>query len=126
MKRSKQRDAVLQALCSTKTHPTADAVYEEVRKTIPNISLGTVYRNLNSLCENGDAGRLDVGLNHSRFDGNVMPHNHFVCRQCHRVTDVEDEYDKSLDDNADFGGKVEYHTLTFYGVCDICAAASEK
>lgn len=122
MKRSKQRDAILEFLCSTTSHPTADTIYDEVRKKIPNISLGTVYRNLNLLTSTGEITKIDVGFDQSHYDGKSQPHNHFVCRKCRRVYDVADEYDRSIDEKcgSDVDGTIEYHTLMFYGVCHSC------
>ncbi|HIV85760.1 MAG TPA: transcriptional repressor [Candidatus Monoglobus merdigallinarum] len=123
MKRSKQRDAVLQVLSSTTSHPTADTVYNSVRDIIPSISLGTVYRNLNVLSENGEIRRLDLGMAQSRFDYNVKPHDHFVCQNCGSVLDVMNEYDNTIDkENAsNINGSINYHTLVFYGICDKCS-----
>ena len=87
MKHSRQRDAIMEYLMSVKCHPTADEVYENVRKVIPNVSLGTVYRNLAQLSEAGSVRKLKVGTM-DRFDGDVSPHAHFVCKVCGKVTDV--------------------------------------
>ncbi len=67
---------------STDTHPTASAVYNEVRKVIPNISLGTVYRNLAALSEEGVILSLSVGDGYEHFDGNSAPHAHLHCKRC--------------------------------------------
>ena len=122
MKRSRQREAILEILCATTSHPTADWIYDKVRERIPNISLGTVYRNLNILSENGEILKLDVGYDQSHYDGNTNPHNHFVCRRCHRISDIETEYDFNIDRIAEnhFNGDIEYHTLLFYGTCNEC------
>lgn len=122
MKRSKQREAILKVLCSTTSHPTADWIYHRVREMIPNISLGTVYRNLGMLSKNGDILKLDVGGEQSHYDGTVSPHNHFVCQSCQKVLDVNTMYDKNVDKAAQntLGGSVNYHTLLFYGTCMEC------
>ena len=85
---SRQREAILKVLRSTDKHPTATAVYEEVRKVIPNISLGTVYRNLAALSTDGTVLSLSVGDGHEHFDADVTPHAHLHCRQCGRIFDA--------------------------------------
>ena len=91
IKHSRQRDAILEYLHSTKSHPTAETVYENVRESIPNISLGTVYRNLNMLADAGDILRLSCGGTSDRYDGNPEQHYHFLCRECGNVSDLEME-----------------------------------
>jgi len=86
---TKQRKAILKILENTDIHPTADWIYEQVKKEIPNISLGTVYRNLNVLSEMGKIMTLDYGSSYSRFDGNPRNHYHFKCEKCEKVFDVE-------------------------------------
>ena len=120
-KNSKQRTAVLERLCSTTFHPTALELYEMVRSEMPNISLATVYRNLNLLCEEGRAIKLTAdGADH--FDGTVEPHYHFMCNGCKRVYDVEMEHDAQLDQVAQnaTGGEITGHSLMFYGQCRHC------
>ncbi len=89
MKRySKQRAIVLDTLRGTDAHPTADWIYSKVRELMPNISLGTVYRNLDQMAENGTIRRIyDHG--HIRYDGNTGRHDHFRCLQCGRLFDVK-------------------------------------
>ena len=84
---SRQRETILQVLHSTDTHPTASAVYNEVRKVIPNISLGTVYRNLAALSEEGVILSLSVGDGYEHFDGNSAPHAHLHCKRCGKIYD---------------------------------------
>lgn len=123
IKHSKQRDAILDYLHSTKSHPTAETVYENVREHIPNISLGTVYRNLNMLADAGDILRLSCGGTSDRYDGNPEQHYHFLCRECERVSDLEMEGLTHINviAGANFGGTVEGHFTYFYGKCPDCA-----
>ena len=79
LKYSKQRETIKEYLRSTTEHPTADMVYDKVRETFPNISLGTVYRNLNLLVNEGEAIRISCGDSSERFDGNTSNHYHFMC-----------------------------------------------
>lgn len=119
---TKQRKAILRVLKSTKSHPTADWIYEKVRKEIPNISLGTVYRNLNVLAEHGEINVLDYGSNHSRYDGNPDHHYHFRCEKCGGVYDLD--IDLSSDLNNKINTKTEFiahsHRLEFSGICPNC------
>lgn len=85
---SRQREAVKRALCSTKTHPTAAWIYEQAKKEIPNISLGTVYRNLNLLGEEGVIRKLSFGDGNEHFDGDISPHSHFFCEGCGKIYDI--------------------------------------
>ena len=81
-KDSKQRAAILTVLRSGQCHPTADCIYDEVRKIVPRISKGTVYRNLRILCDRGDISELDLSGTVSRFDGRQECHYHFRCERC--------------------------------------------
>lgn len=121
-KRSRQREAILQVVQSTKCHPTADWVYSEVRKVIPNISLGTVYRNLSMLSENGSIQKLHIGTASEHFDGNPDIHYHVYCTQCGRIDDIEakpfEDFNSWAADMYD-GEIFEHHTM-FTGKCSQC------
>ncbi len=121
-KHSKQRDAILDYLHSTKAHPTADTVYEHVREVMPNISLGTVYRNLNMLADGGEILRLSCGGTSDRYDGNPELHYHFLCKECGNVSDLEMPGLEHIDviAGADFSGTIEGHFVYFYGKCPTC------
>lgn len=125
-KHSRQRDAILEYLHSTTSHPTADTVYENVREKIPNISLGTVYRNLNMLADSGEILRLSCGGTSDRYDGTATPHYHFLCKGCGNVSDLEmDGLDHiNVIAGAGFQGTIEGHFTYFYGTCPDCVAAS--
>ncbi len=121
---TRQKRVILDVLRSTKSHPTADWIYEQAKKIIPDLSLGTVYRNLNLLKEMGEIMELNYGSTFSRFDGNPHNHYHFQCRECERVFDLELPLLNSLDKEAGnlSGHQVDYHRLEFYGVCQECLA----
>jgi len=121
---TKQKRVILDVLKATKTHPTADWVYEKVKKKIPNISLGTVYRNLNILKSQGEIIELCYGKGFSRYDGNASEHYHFTCDSCGKVLDVETPVATGLDEEVTrmMGVKVERHRLEFYGTCGDCSA----
>ena len=122
MKYSRQREALLDVLKSTTSHPTAYWVYEELKKDFPNISLGTVYRNLALLTERGDILKLDVSSGMERYDGFTHKHSHFVCRCCQDIIDISlPQADKFCDVvSKETGCDVESHSLTFYGLCNKC------
>ena len=88
LKHSKQRDSIKEFLSTRKDHPTADVVYMNVRKSFPNISLGTVYRNLTLLADIGEITRLRVGDGVDHFDFDTSPHCHFVCTECGNISDL--------------------------------------
>lgn len=124
LKYSRQRNAIKEFLMTRKDHPTADVVYSNLRNEFPNISLGTVYRNLTLLSELGEILKLDMGDGVDHFDGNVSPHFHFICNSCHSVIDLNMDKDalKDIDEVAsrDFDGKITGHTAHFYGLCSKC------
>lgn len=122
VRRSKQRDAIKAYLLSTTAHPTAEVVYENIKKDFPNISLGTVYRNLNFLVEHDEALRLDCGDGFDHFDGNTHPHNHFFCKSCGRIIDLKmDKIDHiDLIAAAGFDGRIDDHIIYFRGICKDC------
>ena len=121
-RKSKQREAILRVLKRTTSHVTADWVYEQVRKEIPNISLGTVYRNLKSLKQEGKVLELDLANHQSRFEANARNHHHFRCEQCGRIFDVDEPVDGELDERVarNTGFKVSNHRLEFRGLCKDC------
>lgn len=119
---TEQRRLILEVLRSTTSHPTADWVYERVRAKLPNVSLGTIYRNLRSLVEMGEVLELDFGSGQDRFDGNPAPHYHFRCQGCGRVFDLPLANQPHLDVEAAtlFPGRVMGHRLEFFGLCPNC------
>ncbi len=118
-KRSRQRDKVLETVRSTESHPGADWVFHEVRKEIPNISLATVYRNLNLLVQSGEISEVlcDGQL---RFDANKKEHFHFICRSCKRIYDIEETRVAQPDFRLPRGYVVENVRMDFYGLCPDC------
>lgn len=120
-KHSDKRDAILENLRSRTDHPTADMVYTSIRAEYPQISLATVYRNLASLCENGDIIALGAkGI--ERYDGNVSPHNHFFCTVCGEVTDIMSpvEITGLCAAQKETGGKITSASIAFRGICGKC------
>lgn len=122
LKYSRQREAIKDFLATRKDHPTADMVYSYIRQDFPNISLGTVYRNLSLLADRGDILKLSCGDNADHFDACTAPHYHFYCRQCHSVSDLVLPAMEEIDAEASrsFAGQIDGHALYFYGTCQIC------
>ena len=121
--RSKKREAVYKALLNSKVHPTAEMLYESLRKDYPSLSLGTVYRNLAVLEEDGMVVSVSHEGGHAHYDARIKPHAHFVCRVCQSVMDLElpdsgeglyDKVEKQL------GCKIQTHSLCFDGICKNC------
>jgi len=126
LKYSRQREMIKEFLMTRKDHPTADVVYMNVRQTYPNISLGTVYRNLTLLSELGEIQRLRVGDGIDHFDADTSPHYHFICNNCGAVIDLEMESIDSIMDiaNKKFDGCIQGHFTYFYGKCPDCKDSS--
>lgn len=122
-KHFKKREAILNCLRSTDTHPTAEWVHAQLRAEYPDISLGTVYRNLALFKEQGLITSLGTVGGVERFDANTDPHVHFICNGCHRVDDLPQmEIPAALSAEASraSGGSVQYCQLTFTGLCPEC------
>ena len=122
-KHFRKRDAILNCVRCTTTHPSAEWVYENVRTQIPDISLATVYRNLSLFKEQGLIRSLGTVNGVERFDGNTEPHVHFICTQCGGVQDlpeisVPEELNSAVARSS--GGRVESCQLSFTGICGEC------
>ena len=126
LKYSRQREGILKFLERRTDHPTAETIYEGIREKIPNISLGTVYRNLALLCRTGQIRKLSGEGGSERFDPNTLPHYHFTCERCGCVEDIPMTSMDSLNQlaQAHLGGKVLSHSLMFHGICSRCLEKS--
>lgn len=128
LKYSRQRESIKNYLLETTSHPTADMVYMHVKQEFPNISLGTVYRNLKLLTDLGEAIKITAPDGGDRFDGHVQPHNHFYCIDCGRILDLNMDMDviNHINELAakDFDGIIESSTTLFYGKCNNCTQKS--
>ncbi len=122
IRNSKQRTRILELLRSTGSHPTATWLYDKLKKEFPNLSLGTVYRNLNILVEQGLINKIDFGSTFDRYDAKIGKHYHFICEKCDLITDISmpivDELDKQVISKTGF--KVKRHRIEFYGLCKNC------
>ena len=123
LRMTRQRRVILEELRKVNTHPSADEVYEIVRKRLPRISLGTVYRNLEILSESGDIQKLEPGCSLKRFDGNPSEHCHLRCVRCGRIADAPMIPDLEIDlgrvNSTEF--EIIGHRLEFLGVCPKCS-----
>ena len=120
---SKKREAILNAIRETKCHPSADWVYQSLKPTHPDLSLGTVYCNLDFFRQHGMVRSVGVVKGQERFDAMTAPHTHFVCSCCGDVIDLDDiQLDAELDRTVceQYGLAVERHELTFHGLCQTC------
>lgn len=121
---TKQRAIILETLRSVTSHPTADEIYGMVRKKLPRISLGTVYRNLELLTNSGEILRLDRAGSQKHFDGNVHPHMHVRCQICGRIGDAEGDVPvPSLHSVSAPGFTIHEVEIEFVGVCAHCEKA---
>jgi Fur family peroxide stress response transcriptional regulator len=121
-RKSKQREQILKLLKSTDTHPTANWLFDKLKKDFPNLSLGTIYRNLNILLEQKLIKKIEFGSTFDRFDSNTSEHHHFICEKCNSIKDItlpdnKDLYDKV---NKMINGKTKRHRIEFYGLCEKC------
>jgi len=122
MRNSRQREAILRVVRSTACHPTAEWVYNEVKKQLPGISLGTVYRNLKLLSRSGEVYACEGAGGVSRYDGCTVTHHHFRCEQCGAMIDIDEQVDSRLDERvaARTGLRIHSHVLEFRGLCRDC------
>lgn len=121
MRFSKQREAVYSVLYNTDTHPDVSWIYAKAREIIPNISLGTVYRNLNELIELGKVKRVSAEGAAERFDAKVHEHAHLVCPHCGKISDLNAS-EVNLQHNVQGVSRAE---ITLYGICDDCRKRSD-
>ena len=121
-RKTKQKEAILEVLKSTDSHPTASYIYEQVKEAIPHISLGTVYRDLKMLARKGEILEIDFASNPSRYDGNIENHYHFRCLKCDNIFDINEKVNLEIDGRVanNTGFKVLYHCLEFHGLCQDC------
>ena len=126
MKKSKQREAIINTLKARKDHPTAEQIYAALKTEMPKLSLGTVYRNLSLLEETGAVAKVSVVGNTERYDGNINEHYHFSCTECGAVSDVDIPIMQDVDSlvEKEIGADVRSHSLIFYGICEKCKKKS--
>jgi len=122
---SRQRQAIKDCLTFSKSHPTADDVYVDVKQQFPNISLGTIYRNLKLLIDIGEVVKVCSTDGKDRFDGTPEPHNHFQCMKCNQVMDLDFDMENIHRINQlagdNFDGEITSSSTMFYGTCSDCS-----
>lgn len=126
-KYSKQREEVFNGIKSAKNHPTAEEIYMLLKENNPNISRGTVYRNLNLLVDKGLIKKISISGMSDRFDYICNPHSHAVCEQCGKVFDFnfelnEEALSKTIKEQTDL--EIFSNELTIYGICSNCKKAN--
>lgn len=121
LKHSRQRESIKNYLHGREDHPTADMIYTSIREEFPNISLGTVYRNLSLLVELGEIQKITTE-GADRFDARVAPHSHFICRHCGSVLDVMIPLNDPVEDvNSRWShGEIDECRMEFFGTCNQC------
>jgi len=122
MRLTTQRQIILEELGKVTSHPTANEVYDMVRKRLPRIGLGTVYRNLELMAESGIILKLEVGGTQKRFDATVAPHYHIRCTACGKVDDIDIEVQESINQAAEQATNYQIlgHHIEFTGICHDC------
>ena len=122
-KHFRKRDAILDYLRQSKAHPSAETIYTDLKPQIPDLAMGTVYRNLTHFKQQGLVSSVATVSGVERFDGNTAPHVHFICTDCDAVIDLHEmEVPESLSSAAErcCGGQVSGCQLSFTGVCRTC------
>jgi len=123
-----QREIILDELNRSKVHPTADELYESIRKKLPRISLATVYRNLEILSKAGLIKKLEISGRQKRFDWDPEPHNHVFCIQCHQVDNISTPVSQvpAVGPIHDKGYRVTGCRIEFFGLCPKCQKTTEQ
>jgi len=122
-KHSRKRDSILQAIRSSYAHPGAQDIYEKLKPQIPDLSLGTVYRNLNMFIKDGLVSFVGTINGEERFDGIVTPHPHVCCTNCGKIADLNDEQTSKFSNRIQMqipGFTIDIRNVTLYGLCDKC------
>ena len=127
-KYSKQRERILNLLQSTGIHPTASWIYDQLKNEFPDLSMGTVYRNLNILIEQGLVKKIDFGSTFDRFDANTTAHYHFICEICGSIYDLKTPIIYTLNEKVkeETNFEIHSHRIEFYGICENCKKKMKK
>jgi len=122
LRSTRQRSIIIEVLKGSTIHPSADWIYDKVRKRCPNVSLGTIYRNLNLLKEKGLIKELKFGKNTARYDANSKPHHHIFCLECGKLEDVQCKVHPNLTKSIEKtnGYKILNQQMEFNGICPDC------
>lgn len=127
-RQSRQRERILELLRSTESHPTADWVYANLKKEFPHLSLGTVYRNLSVLLEQGLIKKIPLGSTFDRFEAKIEPHYHLVCESCRRIFDFHLPGYEQLNQKANRVTQfsIRHHRIEFFGICPDCCRKEQN
>lgn len=119
---TKQRTRILEVLSGTDTHPTASWLYDQLKPEFPSLSLGTVYRNLGILEEQGMVKKIVFGSTFDRYDAKIEPHTHFICNQCGHVYDMSDQDNDEIIECVSKNTKhhIREVVMNYYGICEEC------
>jgi Fur family peroxide stress response transcriptional regulator len=120
IKLTPQRLAILEYLDGNKNHPSAENIYEAVRRKFPMMSFATVYKTLETLKQKGDLLELTIDPLRRRYDPGTKPHHHLICIMCKKIVDIEAELPVSIPDEAKEGFEVTGNHVEFYGICSDC------
>lgn len=120
---SSKRNAIYKAICNTTSHPSASWIYENLKSEIPDLSLGTVYRNINLFKKQGMVSVICNVDGEERIDGNTKPHPHFVCNKCNRVIDINEGmgYTDNSRELTAKGFVISNRLVIYYGLCPECS-----
>ena len=116
---SDTRNSIYKYLCGTKEHPSAEMIYLDLRENNPNLSFGTVYRNLKQLEETGRVIRVSTVNNRERYDANCSDHLHFACEKCGRVIDLMDADMATAVTACGLPNGIRIRSI--YGICESCS-----
>ncbi len=121
--RTRQRQRILEWLGQTDSHPTASQIHDALREEFPRLSPGTVYRNLELLVAEGQVRAIGSKGRASRYDGNTLPHNHFLCEACGSISDLDLPAPRSLGRRLERQYQLRAHRIEidFYGLCPACS-----
>lgn len=127
MRKTIQRQLILQTVQKLRSHPTAEEVYQEIQKKHPTISKATVYRNLHQLSESGEINQVTLPSSPERFDERLPQHYHFSCKKCGDILDVDMDYLSGINESVQraYGFQVDEHDLIFKGICPKCKTKEE-
>lgn len=123
-----QRLAILKYLEGNASHPTADDIYTDIKKTYPTVSFATVYNTIDALCKRGDVKELTIDPGRKRFDPDTTPHHHIICKSCNSIVDVHVDYSASLKlpQHIRRDYTLEGNHVDFYGICKACKGLDNK
>lgn len=123
-----QREVILEEISKYKGHPTADLLYEQIKKKLPRISLATVYRNLEILSEVGKIRKLEISGRQKRFDRELKEHNHICCIQCHRIDNIPINSEQVIPSSSlkEKGYKISGSRIEFFGICPECRQKNQE